>query len=118
MFQMSGIGPMQGQANHFTRTNHSFRLAASQYLRFDYLGLHLLTSPLAGFADAKYPYSINRYVNETRRLYRVVDIALAKNPHGFLVGDRLTIADIAIWPWLTAYSKNYFLLSPVACACV
>jgi glutathione S-transferase len=51
------------------------------------------------------PYALNRYVNETRRLYRTMDKALAENASGYLVGDHLTIADIAIWPWTTAYSK-------------
>ena len=53
------------------------------------------------------PYSRDRYVNETRRLYRVMDAQLAKNPSGYLVGDRVTIADISIWPWATAYSKSH-----------
>ncbi|KAL4938878.1 hypothetical protein BDV06DRAFT_225560 [Aspergillus oleicola] len=72
-WQVGGVGPMQGQANHFAR-----------------------------FAPEN-PYSRNRYVHETRRLYRVMDAQLAKNPSGYLVGDRVTIADIAIWPWVTAY---------------
>ncbi len=59
---------------------------------------------MSAFGD--YPYALNRYVNETRRLYRTMDKALADNPSGYLVGDHLTIADIAIWPWTTAYSKK------------
>lgn len=35
-----------------------------------------------------------------------MDAQLAKNSHGYLVGDRVTIADIAVWPWVTAYSKT------------
>ena len=50
-------------------------------------------------------YSLKRYVNETRRLYRTMDKALAKNASGYLVGDHISIADIAIWPWATAFSK-------------
>ena len=42
MFQMGGLGPMQGQAVHFVR-----------------------------FASEHVEYGINRYVNETRRLYEV-----------------------------------------------
>ncbi|KAI1397483.1 glutathione S-transferase [Hypoxylon fuscum] len=76
-WQVSGLGPMQGQANHFK---------------------------MAAFGD--YPYALNRYVNETRRLYRTMDKALADNPSGYLVGDHLTIADIAIWPWTTAYKYS------------
>jgi glutathione S-transferase len=60
---------------------------------------------VSAFGD--YPYALKRYVNETRRLYRTMDKALAKNPSGYLVGDHLTIADIAIWPWTTAYSRSF-----------
>ncbi|EMR68737.1 hypothetical protein MGN70_007027 [Eutypa lata] len=77
MWQMGGLGPMQGQANHFARS-----------------------------AGEIYPYALNRYVNESRRLYRTMDAQLAKNSHGYLVGDRVTIADIAVWPWVTAYKYS------------
>lgn len=50
-------------------------------------------------------YSLKRYVNETRRLYRTMNKALAKTASGYLVGDHVSIADIAIWPWATAFSK-------------
>ncbi|KAI1320133.1 glutathione S-transferase [Xylariaceae sp. FL0255] len=76
MWQMGGIGPIQGQANHFF-----------------------------GAAPEKIEYAINRYVNESRRLYRVMDAHLANNPHGYLVGDRLTIADIAVWPWTCGWKS-------------
>ncbi len=48
MFQMGGIGPMQGQANVFFR-----------------------------YAPEKIPYAIDRYQAETKRLYRVLDTRLA-----------------------------------------
>ncbi|KAH8174375.1 glutathione S-transferase [Sarocladium implicatum] len=73
MWQMGGLGPMQGQANHFKR-----------------------------YAPEKIEYGINRYVNETRRLHRVLDTHLAKSTSGFIVGDRLTIADIASWGWVAS----------------
>lgn len=73
MWQMGGLGPMQGQANHFKR-----------------------------YAPEKIEYGINRYVNETRRLYRTMDTALAKSPSGYLVGDRVTIADISCWGWVAS----------------
>ena len=57
-------------------------------------------------ASGDYPYAFSRYVNETRRLYRTMDKALAKNASGYLVGDHVTIADISIWPWATAWSKR------------
>jgi GST-like protein len=67
-FQMAHIGPMLGQAHHF-------RL----------------------YAPEKIPYAINRYTNEAKRLYGVLDKRLADR--SYLVGD-YTIADIATWPWL------------------
>ncbi|KAF4556693.1 Glutathione S-transferase-like protein 22 [Elsinoe fawcettii] len=77
MWQVGGVGPMQGQANHFALS-----------------------------ANGNHEYSLQRYVNETRRLYRTMDQALARNTSGYLVGDRVTIADIAMWPWVTAYKYS------------
>jgi glutathione S-transferase len=62
-----------------------------------------------GFAGEKIPYAINRYVHETRRLYRTLDRQLANNPSGYVVGDRATIVDIALWVWVTAYSESFLL---------
>ncbi|KAK7749797.1 Glutathione S-transferase 2 [Cytospora paraplurivora] len=59
-------------------------------------------SDIAGYAPEKIPYGIARYQNETRRLYRVLDTALAASEHGFLVGDRVTIADISSWGWVAS----------------
>lgn len=67
MFQMGGLGPMQGQANVFHR-----------------------------YMNEKIPVAIDRYQNETRRLYGVLDSRLAD--HEFLAGD-YSIADIANWSW-------------------
>jgi len=64
---------MQGQSNHFTR-----------------------------YAPEKIQYGINRYQNETRRLYGVLDKHLQSSKSGYLVGDKCTIADIAHWGWVTA----------------
>ena len=72
-FLQGGIGPMQGQANHFYR-----------------------------YAPEKIPYGISRYQNETRRLYGVLNKHLSTSTSGYLVGDRCTIADIAHWGWVTA----------------
>ncbi|KAK7524004.1 glutathione S-transferase [Phyllosticta citriasiana] len=72
-FQNAGVGPMQGQANHFFR-----------------------------YAPEKIPYGINRYQNETRRLYRVLDTHLKETGNAYLVGDKLTIADIAHFGWVSA----------------
>ena len=68
MFQMGGIGPMQGQANVFFRY----------------------------FPD-KIPAVIQRYQNETKRLYTVLDTRL--RDHEYLAGD-YSIADIAHWSWV------------------
>lgn len=73
-FLNAGVGPMQGQANHFTR-----------------------------YAPEKIEYGINRYQNETRRLYSVLDTHLAKSASGYLVGDRCTIADIAHYGWIVSH---------------
>ena len=68
MFQMAGIGPMQGQANIFYR-----------------------------YFPEKIPSVIQRFQNETRRLYEVLDTALkGKN---YLLGDEFSIADIANFTW-------------------
>lgn len=76
-WQMGGLGPMQGQANHFNR-----------------------------YAPVKIQYGIDRYLNETRRLYKVLETALEKSTSGFLVGDRLTIADIACWGWVAHHRRT------------
>jgi len=68
MFQMAGVGPMQGQAHVFL---HS--------------------------APDAIPYAIDRYQNETRRLYGVLDTRLADNH--YLAGD-YSLADIANWTWI------------------
>lgn len=74
MFQMGGIGPMLGQAHHF----HNY---APQ--RFD---RELLQ------------YGIDRYVNESNRLYGVLDRRLEGRE--WVAADEYTIADMAIFPWL------------------
>ncbi|TDJ43820.1 MAG: glutathione S-transferase [Gammaproteobacteria bacterium] len=71
MFQMGGIGPMQGQANVF---RHYF--------------------------DVHIPEAIERYQNECRRLYEVLNARLAERE--FLV-DAYSIADIASFAWVRGY---------------
>ena len=58
-----------------------------------------------GYAPEKLKYPIDRYVNETHRLYRTLDSRLAKNGTGYIVSDRVTVADTTIWPWVSAHSK-------------
>ncbi|OCK79799.1 glutathione S-transferase [Lepidopterella palustris CBS 459.81] len=72
-FQNAGVGPMQGQANHFTR-----------------------------YAPDIFEYGISRYQNETRRLYSVLNKHLADDNRPYLVGDKCTIADIAHWGWIAS----------------
>lgn len=66
---MGGLGPMAGQNHHF-----------------------------GVYSPEKIPYAIDRYVNETNRLYGVMDRRLADRP--FLAGDNYTIADMAAYPWI------------------
>ncbi|KAK8915761.1 Disulfide-bond oxidoreductase YfcG [Metarhizium anisopliae] len=89
MWQMGGLGPMQGQSNHFKRTSSSPERQAQQ--------------SISRYAPEKIEYGINRYGNETRRLYRTMEDHLAKSPHGFLVGDRVTVADISCWGWVASH---------------
>ncbi|KAJ6441344.1 hypothetical protein O9K51_04892 [Purpureocillium lavendulum] len=77
MWQVGGLGPMQGQLEHFRR-----------------------------YAVEKIEYPIKRYDQETRRLYRTMETHLSKSSHGFLVGDRLTIADIACWGWVSSHNSD------------
>jgi len=75
MFQMGGVGPMLGQTHHF-------RI----------------------YAPEKIEYAVNRYTNETKRLYGVMDKQLAT--HRYIAGDEYTIADIAIFPWLRSWQNQ------------
>lgn len=75
MFQMGGVGPMLGQAHHF-------RI----------------------YAPEKIDYAINRYTNEARRLYGVMDKRLSKS--AFLATDDYTIADIATFPWTRSWKNQ------------
>ena len=73
-WQMAGLGPMAGQNHHF-----------SQY------------------APEKLPYAIDRYVNETGRLYAVLNKRLADRE--FVAGD-YSIADIAAYPWIVPHERQ------------
>ncbi|KAH8801850.1 glutathione S-transferase [Flagelloscypha sp. PMI_526] len=69
MFAHGGVGPMKGQAGHFYK-----------------------------FAPERIPYAITRYLNETRRLYSVLETRLSK--HEYLAADKYTIADIKTVTWV------------------
>jgi GST-like protein len=75
MFQMGGVGPMLGQAHHF-------RL----------------------YAPEKIAYAIDRYSNEAKRLYGVMDRRIARSK--YIAGPEYSIADIAIFPWLRSWKNQ------------
>ena len=80
MFQMAGIGPMLGQANWF-----------------------------ANSAPEKIPYAIQRYVNESARLFGVLDVRLAGRE--YLAGS-YSIADIATYPWVAVAWPIFTAMMP------
>ena len=75
MFQMGGVGPMLGQTHHF-------RI----------------------YAPEKLPYAIDRYTNEARRLYGVMNTQLAS--HRYIAGASYSVADMAIFPWLRNWANQ------------
>ncbi len=60
---------------------------------------------MTGYAPERIEYGVNRYQNETRRLYRVMDTQLAKTKKFLVPGDKLTIADISCWGWVASHSQ-------------
>jgi GST-like protein len=56
------------------------------------------------YAPEKIPYAITRYVNETNRLYGVLDRQLAKGE--FVAGDEYSIADMAAYPWIVPWKAQ------------
>jgi GSH-dependent disulfide-bond oxidoreductase len=75
MFQMGGVGPMLGQAHHF-------RI----------------------YAPEKIEYAVNRYSNEAKRLYGVMDTQLGVTR--YLAGNDYSIADIATFPWTRSWKNQ------------
>ena len=74
-WQMGGLGPMLGQ-------NHHFNL----------------------YAPEKIPYAIDRYVNETSRLYQVLDNRLADREY---MAGPYSIADMASYPWIVPWKRQH-----------
>jgi GST-like protein len=74
-WQVAGLGPMAGQ-------NHHFRVYAPEQLG----------------------YAVERYVNETNRLYGVLDRRLEDRP--FVAGAEYSIADIACYPWIVPHERQ------------
>ena len=75
MFQVGSVGPLLGQAHHFRV-----------------------------YAPEKIGYAIERYTNEARRLYGVMDKRLANSR--YIGGAEYGIADIAIFPWLRSWKNQ------------
>lgn len=75
-WQVGGLGPMGGQ-NHFFRE----------------------------FAPEKIPFAINRYTEECKRLYRVLDEHLSSAE--FIGGAGYHIADMAIYPWIWYHEMHH-----------
>ncbi|MEM8832339.1 MAG: glutathione binding-like protein [Cyanobacteria bacterium P01_G01_bin.19] len=73
-WQVGGLGPMAGQNHHFNQ-----------------------------YAPEKIPYAIARYVNETNRLYGVLNKQLAVNEY---IAGEYSIADMACYPWIVPYAKQ------------
>ena len=73
-WQMGGLGPMAGQNHHFKQ-----------------------------YAPEKSPYAIDRYVNETNRLYGVLNRRLADRES---VAGEYSIADMACYPWIVPYERQ------------
>jgi GST-like protein len=74
-FQVGHVGPALGQLHHF-----------------------------ASYAVEKLPYAIERFRNEARRVYGVVDRRLSEAP--YLAGSEYSIADIANLPWLLGHARH------------
>jgi len=74
-WQVGGLGPMAGQNHHF--------------------GL---------YAPIKISYAIDRYINETNRLYGVLDRHLENRK--FIAGDGYSIADMASYPWVVPWKRQ------------
>lgn len=51
------------------------------------------------FHHEKLPSAIERYVNEAKRVTKVLDGVLAKNGDGYLVGGKCTYADLSFVTW-------------------
>jgi GST-like protein len=72
MMQMGSVGPMLGQTHHFVKYN-----------------------------QGKAPYAEDRYLNENKRIYGVLDRRLGEC--AYLAGDDYTIADVATFPWIARW---------------
>ena len=74
-WQMGGLGPMAGQNHHFVQ-----------------------------YAPERIPYATDRYVNETNRLYGVLNKRLVDRE--FVAGPDYSIADMASYPWIVPWKRQ------------
>lgn len=74
MFQMGTVGPMLGQAHHFRQ-----------------------------YAPEPVPYAIDRYTNEAKRIYGVINRRLAEADY---LAGAYSIADMAVFPWLRPHKRQ------------
>lgn len=74
MWQMGGLGPMAGQNHHFVQ-----------------------------YAPERIPYAMDRYVNETNRLYGVLNKRLEGRDW---IADEYSIADMAAYPWIRPHERQ------------
>ncbi|HVT53774.1 MAG TPA: glutathione S-transferase N-terminal domain-containing protein [Dongiaceae bacterium] len=79
VFQVANVGPMLGQVHHFR---------------------HYAPEPI--------PYAIERYTNETKRIYGVLDRRLGEA--AYLGGGEYSMADIATFPWLVSWERQGVVL--------
>ncbi len=75
VWQVANLGPVAGQNHHFVT-----------------------------YALEKIPYAMERFVNETNRLYGVLDRRL--EGRAFIAGDEYTIADMASYPWVVPWKRQ------------
>jgi len=87
-WQMAGLGPMAGQAHHFR--GYAPTMAPDQ---------------------RQVAYGAHRYTNEVHRLYGVLDRRLAGRE---FVAGALSIADMAIWPWISSWRGQGIILEEFA----
>jgi GST-like protein len=80
VFQMANVGPMLGQVHHFRH-----------------------------YTAEQMPYAIERFTNETKRIYGVLDGRLAEAK--YLGGAEYSMADIATFPWLVSWEWQGVVLA-------
>jgi len=73
-WQVGGLGPMAGQNHHFSE-----------------------------YAETKIPVAIERYINETNRLYGVLERSLAGKSY---IAGAYSIADMACYPWIALHERQ------------